>query len=295
MSKNAATVTKSPWEHPLLIRLGLARVDTSERKTVTFGDASTVRGAAFWMILSVVILAILWLCSSVFEWTDPRFLPGPIAVWNEFVQIAQEGYRGVTLMQHLTVSLFRILAGFAIGSLVGIPLGFAMGLSNPLRGLLDPIVEFLRFIPPLVLIPLVILWFEMGEPSKVFLISLAVVWIMTIAARGGVLSVTLSKVHTAYSLGASKTQLLRYVILPSALPEIFIGMRVALRFSWETLLMVELLSAREGIGVMIWLGNKFLRADIVIIGIIILGVIGLAMDVMIRMIQARLIPWRGRG
>lgn len=296
MSKNAPTATKSPWPHPLLIRLGLARVDTTSHKTITFGDASTVRGGLFWIILSVVMLLILWLCVSLFEWIDPSFLPSPITVWNEFVQISQEGYRNVTLMQYLTTSLFRILAGFAIGCIVGIPLGFAMGLSNPVRGLFDPIVEFLRFIPTLALIPLVIiLWQDFGEPVKVFLISMAVVWIMTIAARSGVLSVKLSKVHSAYSLGASKTQLLRYVILPSALPEIFIGMRVALRFSWETLLMVELLSPQAGIGQMIWMASKFFKINIVIIGIIMIGLIGLAMEMMIRMIEARLIPWAGRG
>ena len=294
MSQNEATTTKSSWEL-LLIRLGLSSVGTTERKTVTFGDASAVTGGTFWMILSVVILAILWLCTSVFEWTDPRFLPGPIAVWNEFIQIFQEGYRNVTLMEHLTASLFRILAGFGIGCLVGIPLGFAMGLSNALRGLFDPIVEFFRPIPPLAFIPLVILWFGIGEESKVLLLFMAALWIMAIAARSGVLSVKLSKVHAAYSLGASKAQVLRYVILPNALPEIFIGMRVALGVCWGTLVAAELLGAQEGIGQMIWVAQKFFRTEIVIIGIIIIGIIGIAMDVMMRMLEARLIPWRGRG
>lgn len=293
MAKNA---TKSPSDLPLLTRLGLASVDTTEHKTITFGDASTVRGTLFWRILSVATLLILWFCVSLFEWMDPQFLPGPIAVWNEFVQIAQEGYRNITLMQHLTASLFRIFAGVAIGSIVGIALGFAMGLSNVFRGLFHPIVEFLRFIPALVLIPLVILlWQDFGETVKVFLVSLAVVWIMTLAARSGVLSVKLSKVHTAYTLGASKTQLLRYVILPSALPEIFIGMRFALIVCWETLLMVELLSAGEGIGGMIWIASKFFNTEVVIIGVMMIGLLSIVIDLIIRMMQARLIPWQGKG
>lgn len=295
MAKNAASATKSPSDLPLLTRLGLASVDTTEHKTITFGDASTVRGSLFWSILSVATLLILWFCASLFEWIDPNFWSSPIAVWNEFVQIAQEGYRNITLMQHLTASLFRIFAGVAIGSIVGISLGFAMGLSNIFRSLFDPIVEFLRFIPALVLIPLVILWFEPEELSKILLISLAVVWIMTISARSGVLSVKLSKVHTAYTLGASKTQLLRYVILPSALPEIFIGMRFALVVCWETLLMVELLSAGEGIGAMIWMASKFFNTEVIIIGVMMVGLLSIVIDLIIRMIQARLIPWQGKG
>lgn len=294
MSQSVVPVEKSSWEL-LLIRLGLSQVGTTERKTVTFGDASAVVGGRFWMILSVVTLAVLWVCSSVFEWTDPNFLPGPLSVWNEFLEISANGYRKVTLMEHLGASMFRILAGFAIGCIVGIPLGFAMGLSNALRGIFDPIVEFFRPIPPLAFIPLVILWFGIGEESKVLLLFMAALWIMAIAARSGVLSVKLSKVHAAYSLGASKYQVLRYVILPNALPEIFIGMRVALGVCWGTLVAAELLGAQEGIGQMIWVAQKFFRTEIVIIGIIIIGIIGIAMDVMMRMIEAKLIPWRGRG
>lgn len=291
MSENVAPSSGSS----LLASLGLARFGDVERKTVTFGDASAVTGGRFWSILAVVILAVLWVCSSVYEWTDPRFLPGPASVWEKFIQVAGEGYRNVTLLEHLGASLFRIIAGFAFGCLVGIPLGLGMGLSNAFRGLFDPIVEFFRPIPPLAFIPLVILWFGIGEESKVLLLFLAALWIMAIAARSGVLSVKLSKVHAAYSLGASKVQVLRHVILPNALPEIFTGMRVSLGVCWGTLVAAELLGAQEGIGQMIWVAQKFFITEIVIIGIILIGIIGFGMDILMRMLEARLIPWRGKG
>lgn len=279
----------------LLTRLGLNRVGDTERKTVTFGDASAVSGGTFWSILAILIIVTLWFMSALFEWTSPIFLPGPGAVWRRFLLIIDVGYQNVTLPEHILASIIRILWGFGLGCLIGIPLGFAMGLSRALRGFFDPIVEFFRPIPPLAFIPLVIIWFGIGEESKVLLLFLAALWIMAIAARSGVLGVKLSKVHAAYSLGASKWQLLRYVILPNALPEIFIGMRVALGVCWGTLVAAELLGAQEGIGKMIWAAQAFLLTDIVIIGIILIGIIGVAMDYLMRLLEAWLIPWRGKG
>jgi taurine transport system permease protein len=294
MSTDRAASSKS-YMTRLLARLGLSRVGDVERKTVTFGDAAAVTGGRFWSILSVIVVLLLWTASSLFEWTDPIFLPGPQSVWAEFIQISSEGYRNTTLQEHIWASLVRILWGFGLGCIVGIPLGFAMGLSNVLRGIFDPIVEFFRPIPPLAFIPLVILWVGIGEESKVLLLFLAALWIMAIAARSGVLSVKLCKVHAAYSLGASKWQILRYVILPNALPEIFIGMRVALGVCWGTLVAAELLGAQEGLGQMIWVAQKFFRTEIVMIGIILIGVIGVAMDALMRLIEGWLIPWRGKG
>ncbi len=146
------------------------------------------------------------------------WLPPPEEVWNRLVEIASEGYRNFTLVEHLGWSLLRVVAGFLLGSLVGIPLGYAMGLSNWFRGWFDPIVEFMRPVPPLALIPLVIIWFGIDETGKIVLLFLAALWIMTIAARAGVSGVNISKIHAAYSLGASRWQIMRHVIVPNSLP-----------------------------------------------------------------------------
>ncbi len=226
---------------------------------------------------------------------EPIWLPPPEAVWHRYVEIFGEGYQGITLLEHLGWSLIRVFAGFLLGSLIGIPLGYAMGLSGWFRGWFDPIVEFMRPVPPLALIPLVIIWFGIGESGKIILLFLAALWIMTIAARAGVSGVNISKVHAAYSLGASKLQILMHVIVPNSLPEIFTGARVAMGVCWGTVVAAELVAAEKGAGKMIVAASKFQLTDIVIMGIILIGVIGFAIDVLMRRAEKWLVPWKGRS
>ena len=197
-------------------------------------------------------------------------------------------------LEHTWASLQRVLLGFFFGALLGIPLGYAMGLTNWARGWFDPIVEFMRPVPPLALIPLMIIWFGIGETSKVILLFLAALWIMAIAARSGVSGVAIAKVHAAYSLGASKTQILRKVIIPNSLPEIFTGARVAMGVCWGTVVAAELVAAEKGLGMMIMVAAKFQLTDIVIVGIILIGVIGFAIDIGIRKLEGWLVPWKGK-
>ena len=226
---------------------------------------------------------------------EALYLPSPENVWKSFLRLNKEGYTNVGLWENVFWSLIRVILGFTLGCLFGIPLGFAMGLSNWFRGWFDPIVEFMRPVPPLALIPLIIIWFGIGEQGKISLLFLAALWIMTIAARAGVSGVSISKVHAAYSLGATKRQLLMKVILPNSLPEIFTGARVAMGVCWGTVVAAELVAAEKGAGKMIIAASKFQLTDIVIIGIIIIGVIGFAIEVLMRKAENRLIPWKGRG
>ncbi|QBF33096.1 ABC transporter permease [Thalassococcus sp. S3] len=226
---------------------------------------------------------------------EPIWLPAPEAVLQRLGLIASEGFRGSTLAEHLGYSLFRVIAGFVLGALVGIPLGYAMGLSNWFRGWFDPIVEFMRPVPPLALIPLVIIWAGIGEQGKIILLFLAALWIMAIAARSGVSGVKISKVHAAYSLGASKWQIMRHVIIPNSLPEIFTGARVAMGVCWGTVVAAELVAAEQGAGMMIMVASRFQNTDIVIMGIILIGVIGFGIDMLMRWAERMLVPWKGKG
>lgn len=225
---------------------------------------------------------------------EPIWLPAPEAVVARVGEIASEGYQNFTLWEHLFWSLFRVIVGFVIGAAVGIPLGYAMGLSNWFRGWFDPIVEFMRPVPPLALIPLVIIWAGIGESGKIILLFLAALWIMTISARAGVSGVAISKVHAAYSLGASKWQLMRYVIVPNSLPEIFTGARVAMGVCWGTVVAAELVAAEKGVGMMVMVAARFQNTDIVIMGIILIGIIGYGIDILTRKAEAWLVPWKGR-
>lgn len=226
---------------------------------------------------------------------QPLYLPAPEVVWNRFIDVAKYGYQNVYLTVHLGFSLFRVVVGFLLGAIVGIPLGYAMGLSNWFRGWFDPIVEFMRPVPPLALIPLVIIWFGIGEVGKIFLLFLAALWIMAIAARAGVSGVRITKVHAAYSLGASKWQILRHVIIPNSLPEIFTGARVAMGVCWGTVVAAELVAAEEGIGKMITTASKFQNTDIILLGVIIIGIVGFGIDMLMRWAERRLVPWKGKA
>lgn len=223
------------------------------------------------------------------------WMPPPEAVVSQLVQIAREGYQNVALLDHVGWSLWRVLAGFVLGSLIGIPLGYAMGLWGWARGWFDPIVEFMRPVPPLALIPLVIIWFGIGENGKIVLLFLAALWVMIISARAGVSGVNITKVHAAYSLGASKWQVLRHVIVPNSLPEIFTGARVAMGVCWGTVVAAELVAAEKGAGKMIVAASRFQATDIVIMGIVLIGLIGFGIDILMRKLEKVLVPWKGRS
>ena len=226
---------------------------------------------------------------------QPLYLPSPEAVVSKFFDLSKNGYKNIPLFEHVWASLSRVLKGFIYGSIVGIPLGYAMGLSGWFRGWFDPIVEFMRPVPPLALIPLVIIWFGIGEEGKVVLLFLAALWIMAIAARAGVAGVNITKIRAAYSLGASKTQIMRHVIVPNSLPEIFTGARVAMGVCWGTVVAAELVAATKGVGMMIMNASKFSQTDIVIVGIILIGAIGFGIDVLMRIAEKKLVPWKGHS
>ena len=293
----------------LAIWLGIADNPFTRQKTVKFGDASAVNSGRLWSIVTVVMLVAAWWIATVGGLLDPIYWPpldGSLYPWDDpdrarpgvvdrFASLMVEGYRNVSFWEHVWTSVKRVLLGVFFGALVGIPLGFAMGLNSVARGLLDPVVEFIRPIPPLALIPLVILWLGIDEVAKTFLLFLAALFIMLIAARAGVNSVRISKVHAAYSLGASRAQVLRHVILPNALPEIFTGLRTSMGVCWGTLVAAELVAADQGVGSMMMIAKNFLQTDVVVIGIIIIGVIGFAIEMLMRVLEAWLIPWKGKG
>lgn len=287
----------APQKQPsaLAIWLGIADNSFTRQKTVKFGDATAVNSGRLYGIITVAFLLLLWWVSTSNGWIKPIYWPSYEAVGNRLTKLWEQGFRNVPLLEHVAISVYRVLAGVFFGALIGIPLGFAMGLSSVAKGLFDPIVEFMRPIPPLALIPLFILWLGIDETAKISLLFLAALFIMIIAARSGVSGVKISKVHAAYSLGATKMQVLRNVILPNALPEIFTGIRTAMGVCWGTVVAAELVAAEKGVGSMIMIAKNFLQTDTVVIGIIIIGVIGYSIEMVMRLLESWLIPWRGKG
>lgn len=279
----------------LAMWLGIADNSFTRQKTVKFGDATAVNSGRLYSIITVVALLLLWWVSTANGWIKPIYWPSFEAVGARWEKLTTEGFRNVPLFEHVYISVYRVLAGVFFGAIIGIPLGFAMGLSSVAKGLFDPIVEFMRPIPPLALIPLFILWLGIDETAKISLLFLAALFIMIIAARSGVSGVKISKVHAAYSLGASKFQVLKNVILPNALPEIFTGIRTAMGVCWGTVVAAELVAAEKGVGSMIMIAKNFLQTDTVVIGIIIIGLIGYGIEMIMRLLERWLVPWRGKG
>lgn len=285
---------KTPW----LQRILIASSGANARKTVKFGDAAAVRSLPLWSLVSFIVLMAIWYLVKIGgedAILNDRTFASQRDTWDAFVLLWQEGYRNISLWEHTSASLWRVGQGLFWGTVIGVPVGLAMGLSSKLRGFFDTPVELFRPIPPLALLPLFILWFGLGDKSARNLLIFASVWIMIIAARSGVRTVNLSKVRAAYSLGASKPQILMRVILPNALPEIFTGFRVAVGVSWGTLVAAELVGTDTGLGAMIFQARSFFRIDIIIAGVIIIAVLGVLMDIAARFLETRLIPWRGRG
>ncbi len=270
----------------------------TKTKTVTFGDAAAVRSNTRWSVGALLILLLLWWIVKLGgedAILNDRTFPSQVDTWNAFIELIRDGFRDVSLWEHTRTSLWRITQGMFWGIVIGVPIGFAMGLSSRARGFFDTPVELFRPIPPLALLPLFILWFGIGDATARNLLIFASIWIMIIAARAGVRTVNLSKVRAAYSLGATKAQILRKVILPNALPEIFTGIRVALGVSWGTLVAAELVGTSTGLGAMIFAARPFFRIDIIVVGVVIISTIGVLMDFSMRILEARLIPWRGKG
>lgn len=243
----------------------------------------------------MVVLALWWLVTAL-QLITPLFLPAPQQVLHQLLVIASaQGFMDATLWQHLAASLGRILLALLAAVLIGVPTGIAMGLSPTVRGILDPLIELYRPVPPLAYLPLMVIWFGIGETAKILLIYLAIFAPVALATLQGVRSVQQVRLRAAQSLGASRWQLLHLVILPSALPEILTGLRIGLGVGWSTLVAAELIAATRGLGFMVQSAGEFLATDVVLAGILVIALIAFGLELGLRTLQRRLTPWHGES
>lgn len=253
------------------------------------------QGDATWLSIgSIAFLLFLWWLVTAMGWVKPLFVPSPGAILTKFVDVWNNGFTNTPFLEHVAISTARVFGAFLLACAVGIPLGLAMGMSPVMRGLFDPPIEFYRPIPPLAYLPLMIIWFGIGETSKVLLIFLSVFAPVTLGARAGVRSAAIEQIHAAYSFGASRWQVMRHVILPSALPEILTAMRIGVGFGWTTLVAAEMVAATEGLGYMVLSASQFLQTSTVIMGIIVIAAIAYAFDLLMRFVERKAVPWKGR-
>lgn len=228
-------------------------------------------------LASVAIGIVLWHIGSLF--TSPLFLPSPLTVWTTAIEMAADG----SLAESVAASAARIAAGWAAGVVIGIPLGIFMGRFAIVRLLMDPYIEFFRFIPPIAFVTLAVIWLGPGEITKIALIFYTTVFIVTLNTIAGVNAVKPLRLQAARSMGASKIDEMTTVILPSTVPYMVTGARIAMGNSFLTVVSAEIVSAQTGLGAMIWTARNFGRTDWVFVGIIALGLLGFFFDRLFRL------------
>ncbi len=243
---------------------------------------------------SVAAMLLAWWAASGGRVVSADLLPSPGDVWAAAAEILRDGYRGTTLWGNALSTLGRLAGGFGLAVLAGVPLGLWMGGSRAAAAALDWIVQFLRPLPPLSYMILLILWLGTGDASKTALLFLTAFPIVVAASAAGVRGVKRQRVQAARALGASRAQVFRHVVLPSAAPMVFTGLQIALAAAFSTVVSAELMAATDGLGWMVISASHFLRNDVIILCILVLGFLGVGLAWALRWLDRRVVHWRGR-
>lgn len=251
-------------------------------------------------LLSALIAVGLWAAVSAAGIWDPLILPSPAKVWDAFVYSltshdGRPGYFQSYLWEHAWASFRRVVYGVALALVVGVPLGIAIALWAGLSAVVEPWVNFLRSLPPLAYFVLLIFWFGIGETSKIWLLFGAAFPPITLATIAGTRRVRSDRINAALSLGATRLQVIRFAVLPSILPDVFVGLRLAVGFAWTTIVAAETVNGLPGLGGMAWATRSQNRADIALMCVIVIGVIAIAMDQAIRAVERVTVPWAAQG
>lgn len=249
----------------------------------------------FISIATVTTILFVWFFIANFTAIPNIILPTPQAVWESLIRNSVEGYgTSGTLVTHLFSSMKRLGIAYLLALITAVPLGLLSGYFMPLHAAVGPIVEFYRMLPPLAYYTVLVLWLGIGEESKITLLYLAAFAPIYIGSMSGVDKIREDYLNAAYMLGANKLQGFIYVILPAALPEIFVGLRTGLGVEYSTLVSAEMIAARTGIGWMILDASNWLKSDTVFMGILIIGITGIALNALLVKMEHKLIHWNGK-
>ena len=229
----------------------------------------------------------LWWSIAALQLVDPLFLPAPAAVLRRFIDWLIHG----DLIDDARISSYRVAAGFLISAMMALPLGLLIGAYRPIRAFFEPLLEFARYLPAVAFVPMVLLWAGIGEISKIAIIWIGTFFQLVIMLSEDVSRVPMPQLEAARTLGANDRELLLKVLLRSAMPAIFDTLRIALGWAWTYLVVAELVAANSGLGYAILKAQRFLQTDRIFVGIIVIGVIGLATDQCLRWAHRRLFPW----
>jgi sulfonate transport system permease protein len=237
--------------------------------------------------LSIIIL-VVWQALSQSGFINQLLLPSPSRIGLTFWDLMKSG----DLARHTGISIVRVLAGFGIAAVLGLGLGVAIGLSRTLDRVTELIIQIVKPIPPIAWIPLAILWFGIGEQSKIYIIFLGAFFPIIINTIDGIRQTDHKFVEVAQILAVPRLRFVRQVVLPGALPAIMTGLRVGLMVAWMCVVAAELIAASSGIGYLIMDARQLSQSDVVLVGMITIGVVGKVMDSLIKYLERRLIGWK---
>ena len=236
-----------------------------------------------------VLLLLLWYGVRASGLVNPALVPAPHQVAAKFLELMQD-----RLPMDLWMSTQRVFIGVALGTLLAVPVGFCLGWYKGLRSFIDPVINFFRALPPIALIPLVIVYFGIGEAAKTVILFYASFFAGVIVMYEGIAQISPIFVRVARTLGANDFEIFAKVIVPLTVPHILTAIRVALGVAWATLVASELIAAQQGLGALIQNASAFFQLDIIYVGIICIGFIALAMDLVLRAVSRRLVAWQDR-
>jgi taurine transport system permease protein len=250
-------------------------------------------------LLSLVVFVGLWQTVVSLQLWNETLVPSPGAVWEAFLRTSTtndgvRGYSGKFLYEHFLISMARIVYGAGIGIVLGIAFGLVMGLTPWARSVFEPWITFLRALPPLAYFSLLIIWLGINEEPKITLLAIAAFPPVAVATTTAVIGAPRSLIEAARALGGSRAQVIADVIIPSALPEAFTGIRLAVGVAYSSLVAAELVNGLPGIGGMVRDAANYNNTPVVLVGIIVIGVSGLVIDGLLQLAERHLVPWRGK-
>lgn len=235
----------------------------------------------------IAVFLFAWAAATWLHWVSPIFLPGPDAVLAELQDQATSG----VLWADLWASVYRITVGWIVSTLLAVPIGILMGNFRLFEGLFEPFVDLVRYMPAVAFVPLTILWLGVGDTQKFAILFIGVFFQEVLLIMDNVKTVPRDMIQVSYTFGLSRGEILRSVILPAAMPGIWDTFRITIGWAWTYLVVAELVAANVGLGYRIMRAQRFLETDQIILGILVIGVLGLATDYLFKWSYRRLFPW----
>nr|WP_315230895.1 ABC transporter permease [uncultured Albidiferax sp.] len=238
-------------------------------------------------LIGLVVPLLGWVLLSAFAGVSPVFLPGPQKVVARILTWAMED----DLLGDAAISTLRVVAGWALSALLALPLGLLIGSWRAVQALLEPLTDFIRYMPAVAFIPLVMLWVGIDEGAKVAIIFIGTFFQMVLMVAEDVRRVPMAQIEAAQTMGATRREVLEKVILPSAKPALLDTLRITMGCAWTFLVVAELVAANSGLGFAILKAQRFLQTDKIFAGILLIGCIGLAIDQLFRLLHRKAFPW----